>query len=302
MDEKRKLLIDAATKIFSKKGYFSTSVQEIAEQCSMSKASLYKVFSSKEELFIEVFEYHQNMMFQKAFRYSTDESLSPRELLLKQLSTQIEDFIERKDFILMQLKDVPLSENSDFRLLMQRMRFRITQWQKECLLQAYGNHINLYCWDLTITLQGLIKEFLSILANKNEKVNVQAISTYIVDRLDSIVNDLLTTRPNPLLTEERILHFLNLTNSSSISKTDEIDNQFLIIEDYISSYHNEETKNNLTSSLNLLKDEVKAQKPRSFLIDVLLHYFEKEEGLTQITTKLRSLITELYTGGNEWNT
>lgn len=287
LDEKRKLLIDTATKIFAEKGYFSTSVQEIAEQCSMSKASLYKLFSSKEDLFIEVFEYHQNSMFQKASRYSFDTSLSPKELLIKQFSTQIEDFLERKDFIFMQLKDIPSSGNNNLKILMKKMKARIILWQKDCLIQAYGDQIKPYSWDLTFTLHGLMKEYLTILSN--EQFDSKLVSLYLVDRLDSIVNDLLENRPKPLFTEEITTRYLTLTDSSTLSKKEEISIQLSYIEQYINTLKNEEQRKNLTSSLTMLKDELRALQPRTFLIDVLLHYFKKEKELVQTIEKLRSL-------------
>ncbi len=290
LNPKKKNIIEAATRIFADKGYFSTSVQEIAEQCSISKASLYKLFSSKEELFIEVFEYHQNLMFQKASIYSFDTSLSSRDLLIKQFCTQIEDFLKRKDFIFMQLKDTPSSGNNNLKKVMKKMRSRILLWQKECLIQAYGEEIEPYIWDLTITLQGLMKEYITILTDENDHPDIKAISIFLVDRLDSLVHGFLARKTQPLLNEDLLFRYLMITEPTTQTKTAEIINQLKVIDKYIQSRCPDERKENLLGSLSMLREELKMSQPRLFLIDALSSYFEKETELIPIVQKLRSTI------------
>ncbi|MGM0878024.1 MAG: TetR/AcrR family transcriptional regulator [Bacillota bacterium] len=289
MDSKKRLIIKTATKFFSEKGYYSTSVQEIAEQCAMSKGSLYKLFSSKEDLFIEVFEYYQNIMFEKASSYSFDTSLSPKELLIKQIRLQIEDFIDKKEFILMQLKEMPINGNDKLKILMKRMRARLMNWQKNCLIQAYGKDIEPYLWDLTIQIQGVIKEYISILFNEKSQEDIEAIAIFVVDRLDSIINDLMKNNPTPLLTDEMMSRYLNFKDSPP-SKTEDIRIHLKLLEENINSLIDEKLRENLSSSLAMIKDELKSSQPRLFLLDALLHYFEKEKQLSLPANKLRSLL------------
>jgi AcrR family transcriptional regulator len=49
-DLAKKRIIDAAYKIFYKKGYNSSTMNDIAEEVGVSKGSLYSYFKSKEEL------------------------------------------------------------------------------------------------------------------------------------------------------------------------------------------------------------------------------------------------------------
>ncbi|WP_226670895.1 TetR/AcrR family transcriptional regulator [Metabacillus litoralis] len=290
MDTKKRLIIEKATIFFAEKGYHSTSVQEIAEQCSMSKASLYKFFSSKEELFIEVFEYHQNTMFEKVATYSFDPSLSPKELFIKQLCIQIEDFVERRDFILMQLKEIPLTETNKQKNIMKRLKTRILLWQTNMLIQAYGEEIKPYIWDITITLQGIVKEYISQASEyKHLNVkNIEEIATYLVDRIDTITGDLLTKKPTPLFTKEMLLSDFNM--GSSKHSPDMIHDHLRSIEKYILTLDNKTHREKLAHSLAMLKEELKSPHRRVFLIEALLHYFKKEDQLASTTDKLRLLI------------
>jgi len=53
-DRKRKAILEAAMGVFLKKGYLDTSMEEIAALAQVSKQTVYKQFSSKESLFIEI--------------------------------------------------------------------------------------------------------------------------------------------------------------------------------------------------------------------------------------------------------
>ncbi len=61
-DDKRALVIEGARSIFVEYGYAGTTTALVAQRCNMSKQTLYKLFSSKEELFAAVVVGHRKMM------------------------------------------------------------------------------------------------------------------------------------------------------------------------------------------------------------------------------------------------
>lgn len=52
--QKRRAILDAATEVFLKSGYLGTNMDEIAALSGVSKQTVYKHFSSKEALFVEI--------------------------------------------------------------------------------------------------------------------------------------------------------------------------------------------------------------------------------------------------------
>jgi TetR/AcrR family transcriptional repressor of mexJK operon len=52
--QKRRAILDAATEVFLKDGYLGTNMEEIAALSAVSKQTIYKQFSSKETLFVEI--------------------------------------------------------------------------------------------------------------------------------------------------------------------------------------------------------------------------------------------------------
>ncbi len=55
-EQRRALILDTAEQIYLESGYTSTSMEDIAKACKISKKTLYLVFSNKAELFQELLE------------------------------------------------------------------------------------------------------------------------------------------------------------------------------------------------------------------------------------------------------
>ena len=53
----KKLIIEAAADLFSRKGFSGTRIDEIAERAGIGKGTIYDYFKSKEDLFFAVFEW-----------------------------------------------------------------------------------------------------------------------------------------------------------------------------------------------------------------------------------------------------
>ena len=56
MNTKEKIF-DVSLDLFSKKGYDSVSLREIAEEVGIKKSSIYSHYSSKEAILMDIFEY-----------------------------------------------------------------------------------------------------------------------------------------------------------------------------------------------------------------------------------------------------
>lgn len=74
-------IFQSAFKIFSKKGFYETRMEDIAKDAGISKGTVYIYFSSKEELFIELFRYIALGSFNNIKEIKTIEG-SNREKLL----------------------------------------------------------------------------------------------------------------------------------------------------------------------------------------------------------------------------
>jgi AcrR family transcriptional regulator len=59
--ERKNLVLESALKLFSKKGYFATTIEDIANHAKISKGYIYTYFNSKDEIFLELADNIQNI-------------------------------------------------------------------------------------------------------------------------------------------------------------------------------------------------------------------------------------------------
>ncbi|WP_242949545.1 TetR/AcrR family transcriptional regulator [Clostridium pasteurianum] len=66
--EKRKKIIDTATKIFNDKGYLNTTTAEIAKEAGLATGSVYAYFKDKKDIFVEVLKLYSNSIYNNTIK------------------------------------------------------------------------------------------------------------------------------------------------------------------------------------------------------------------------------------------
>ena len=61
-DEKKRQIVDAAMKVFAKNGLYNAKMIDIAEAAGIGKGTIYEYFKSKEDIFLEAFNYFMKEM------------------------------------------------------------------------------------------------------------------------------------------------------------------------------------------------------------------------------------------------
>lgn len=94
IDERRREIVNAAVKLFVKKGYHQTTVREIAREFGMSMGALYDYISTKEDVLFLVCDHIHNTVSEKL-----RESLSQDNDALQNLKKAIYNYINIIDSI-----------------------------------------------------------------------------------------------------------------------------------------------------------------------------------------------------------
>ncbi len=89
MQNTKEKILTVATKIFSRYGFYKTSMDEIARISHKAKGSLYYHFASKEELFTEVVSREIEHMKKELSVIVTDINMDAKEKLKKYLFTRM---------------------------------------------------------------------------------------------------------------------------------------------------------------------------------------------------------------------
>ncbi len=102
IQDKRERILEAALKVISKKGYESATIEMIAEQAGVSKGSVYRYYSSKENLVKEIINAMFDVLAEK-INDSMHEDLDALGIIELHLRSYLEFIEDNKDFYRMLL-------------------------------------------------------------------------------------------------------------------------------------------------------------------------------------------------------
>lgn len=94
-DLKKNLILDEACRYFEEVGFENVKMNDLAKNCGISVGQLYKLFSSKENVFHEYVRY-QIRLFSKEIREACIHVVSPKDRLLKYLELKFKIFKNKK--------------------------------------------------------------------------------------------------------------------------------------------------------------------------------------------------------------
>ncbi|WP_043890791.1 TetR/AcrR family transcriptional regulator [Paenibacillus sp. Aloe-11] len=277
--------------LFSKNGYNATSMQEIADQSGIAKGSLYKLFVSKEDLFIEIFDMCHQELFNKAEDFNRYDILSPNEKFIHIVEFQIQYFIEN-EFVMMDFseRELPIQRSEKFEAVRNRNRIQKMNWHKDMLIAAYGTEIERYLWDLIVIFRGFLRQYLYYIIYEKRSLSTQKVSIFIVERLNAIVHDLLHSKADPLLNNS-ILHA-----PDDLSTKPENNEQFIretlngISLSIKGLQTSESNRHELNETLSLLSNEIWSNEPRDFLIRALMGHLERNSEIVGYIKQLKLLL------------
>ncbi|HET7578638.1 MAG TPA: TetR/AcrR family transcriptional regulator [Bacillales bacterium] len=290
MTDKKEEIMHAAIHLFSERGYFSTSVQEIASSCGISKGSLYNFFDSKEDLLIQVIEHNHRKMLQRAVNVNLDSSQSERERLIKKVVVQMEDFRANKDFMVMLFRALPPHDNPKIPMLMKKIRVSMTNWHKKCLEEAFGSQVEPYIWDFVLMFQGALKEYLSLTVHEQKDIDLEKAARFIVARFDTMIRH--TEESEPALSPKMMKEYEELEMGlEPQSPEEQLDHLFSEIKGFITNLTvSERDRQELHSAVQSLYEEIHGKEPQAFLIKALFLFLTEKEELKDPVHRLEATL------------
>lgn len=161
-DERREQILAAARQVFIDKGYKGATTAEIAESAAISEVTLFRHFSSKQEIFMEAVEPALTESLHKEIQSSNH--LDPMERLKKVLTERI-NFVSRNHEL---IKLILMETNIHDDLFPHDMIERITELMKG-LIDSLGIAENKK--ELTLRmLMGIYFSFLFLPERDEEKI------------------------------------------------------------------------------------------------------------------------------------
>lgn len=106
--EKRRLILDAAVRVFATKGYHTSRVADIAEEAGIAHGLLYHYFASKEEVLETVFRENWGHLLE-AFARIEDSDAAPLEQLGGIAKVLLRSWRDQPDLVRVMVREVARS-------------------------------------------------------------------------------------------------------------------------------------------------------------------------------------------------
>lgn len=87
-------IIEKAIELFEKKGFSTTSIQDVVDELGVTKGSFYYYFSSKEQLLMDIYNEYITNLLDRQTKIIANKTLSPKEQLIEIIRLLIDDLIE----------------------------------------------------------------------------------------------------------------------------------------------------------------------------------------------------------------
>ncbi|MCQ4638092.1 TetR/AcrR family transcriptional regulator [Anaerovorax odorimutans] len=202
MEIKKQHILEAASELFLEKGYTSTSMQDVAEGCNVSKATLYKFFQSKESLGIMGMFYLTGQMTERVEKVVSAGNMAPRDILRESIIIRMERCADRNRFIDELLFSLPQDQRENYLPAINKSRFDIFELFSGIIMKAFGLENETIASELTLNLNGLIKEITFIAGETILELDERKTADFIIDSLEAIMEK--RRNKKSLMTEEQL--------------------------------------------------------------------------------------------------
>ncbi|ALC82314.1 MULTISPECIES: TetR/AcrR family transcriptional regulator [Bacillus] len=293
MKQKEISIINQAIKLFAEKGYKTTSVQEIADECGISKGAFYIYFKSKDALLVSILEYYYHKVFTRIDELKTSH-LPPKEVYRKQLAVYYENILEHQDFITMQMKEKSMPDNKDIRTIANQFKATSLELHTQNVKHIYGEGIAPYLADICLLIEGLTHVYLELIILYKLPLEISRLTSTIVDRVDDLVQGMIRRNEKPLvtnLTASSLFEWPDMEHKPGHSMIKKIKEKASRLPDR--SHHQE-----IMESLELLENELRHPTPRTAIIKGMIANLKAVDEIKGEAEMLDHLINERKNGSN----
>ncbi len=272
MKEKEKLIIETSMKLFANKGFNATSVQEIVEECHISKGAFYLYFKSKDALLFAIMEHYFQMIY-TSINEVEHADLPPYEKFQKQLERQLTEISRHKEFIVMQIRENAIPFNEKIESLLMEMKRESYHLYSRRLYEIYGPPIEPYIWDATMMIHGFFHSYLETIILDQIPLDFAYLSTFVLRRMDDMVDGLVKSGDEPVMRKERMETLLHVEKAQLCS----------LIGEASSKTEDENTR----VSLDVIKEELEKEEPRKVVIKGMMANLESDPSLRPLLSALK---------------
>jgi AcrR family transcriptional regulator len=176
-------ILQVASRIFAKRGYRNTDVQEIADELGIGKATIYRAFGTKEELFLATVDYgmsrlHEIMCAHKAKAPSEFST----ETMEQAIHTFLAFFDQNPDLIELLIQERSEFKERESNSFIRHWRANYPQWAQSFTERIETGKIrDLPVEDLVEVFSGIVYGQIFINHFSKKRINLERMAKSITD-------------------------------------------------------------------------------------------------------------------------
>ncbi|MEK5500239.1 TetR/AcrR family transcriptional regulator [Bacillus sp. FSL M8-0168] len=272
MTEKEEKIIKAGLRLFAKNGFASTTIQEISNECGISKGAFYLHFKSKDALLLAIIKYYIDRMTEN-MKKIRQKNAPPKDIFKEQIAYQFEESKEHRDFILVMISEHSIPENSKIEEYFKNVSGKFHEAYQEALLAAYGDAAKPFLDDLTVMVQGIVHSYQNLFIFNELDIDFDELAGFIIRRVDEMIGGMTQSGERPILAEKTYLLYRD--GQQKVDKNG-------ILEE-IAAYRNQaDLAEDIHITLDVLEEELKLEAPRKPVIQGMLTNLEQEESVRHL--------------------
>lgn len=288
----KKKIMESAIYLFSVKGYKATSIQDIADDCSIAKGSIYKHFSSKEDLYIKILGDRHLKMMEDIDGIKQTLGSSARDIFMQEIAYQISFFLEHGCIVFNDRNEGPSIEDDKIVRYINKLRINLLNYYRDILLRHYGTAIESFSWDAAVLFNGIVKEYILLMMIGSKPLPIHELSSFIGERMDDLVQGLHKSASGTILSDTLMRECIL---SEVVEPTKSIPQLKAMLYEVLLSTIQElgvpnSRKQQLMEAILFVQEELKREDTRGFLLHALLQDLATESELRHYVHQLSSLI------------
>lgn len=214
MMDKKELIMNKAMELFAKQGFEATSVQQITEECGISKGAFYLSFHSKKELIMTLID-HFMVQLHKLMNDIVNNTDKEHVLYTFYYETY-QYFSQHIDFAKFFLKELPsLSLNNDdlYRLFKSHDK-QLEKTILRMLNKVFGPSIEPLKYDLMQCVKLFIGMYGELLIRSSANIDFHLLAKSLTDKTNVLANHMSV----PFVTESLVFALEDGQNEPSVEK------------------------------------------------------------------------------------
>ena len=185
--ERRIEILETAVSLFLSQGYLRTSMQDVAETASVSKATLYQIFESKEGLGTEAVSLLTMRMLERVEAATERNHPFSQDLLKQSIQIRMEQFAQRSRLTEEILFSIEEGQKEQYLLPLVQNSLRIARCFTRVIMRTFGLGSELMAGELTFVLNGLLREYMAVNGEEGLKLEEDAVCDLIIDCLEAVM-------------------------------------------------------------------------------------------------------------------